>query len=384
MDQTTTIPPILRQHVEGAAFLWTQRANMFHDAAMDAQQLGRVDLRLKAHIRATLNSSEAALAEAKRQFDDFPMAGEIFAWMVVALKSRDGELTPFLVQLAKTHRSEWRGASGALAWVGVAVLKDYVDPWSRSPNPIHRWLALTSCSHYRTAPGDQLTKFLSDSDPLVRARALRLLGELGLSDRLHVAQDAISASEDDDIRYWAARSAVLLGDRTRGRDTLRALSEGTSAHADAALELVVVSETGPDLRKWLGQLIRNPARRAAAIAVSGMIDDPAVMEWLLSRLGVPEDAAAATAALRCALPVDLDDTVALEGDPAVMGAGFEEREDGPWAVADRVRVVMEEIKPDSVFESLPRLRRRILAQAVKTPGQVLGEWRHFRPYPAWS
>ena len=384
LDKQAVIPDILRQHVEGTSFFWMQRGRLFHDPEMGTAQLGRNDLRLSAHLAAAMASGPDTLAEAERRFDDFPEDGEIFAWLAPALLAEDPSIPHILERVAVADPKTWRGASGAVAWVGIDALKPFVSAWSKSHKPLQRYLALSAFTHYRVDPGDELTRYLRDTDHHVRARALRLAGELGNLDRLPKILAAMTTANDPTEQFWAARSAMLLGDRSASSRSMRKIAEGNTLHADAALELVVLSETGDELRRWLGTLIQTPDRRAAAIEISGLVDDPAVIHWLLSKCTDPSDATAVTRALRIALPFDLEDANVLVSDPDLLPSSFAGLDGGPWAVADRVRTVLDAEKQPEPFTNLPSLRQKALAAALNTPGHILSEWRAFAPYPAWS
>ncbi len=384
-QRVSVIPDILRQHVEGAAFLWTQRAGIMGDPSVGETFLCRLDRRLASHIDACMASGTSAWEEAERRFCSFPESGEIFIWLVTLLQAEETSVNDVLSRIEDVaDRPEWRGASGATAYVGIDCLKPHVAKWSVSSSKIQRWLSVAALSHTRTNPGDRLDAFLNDPEATIRNRALRLLGELGLTERLDDALAAIANSEDAETRYWASRSARLLGEREKSGETLRDIAEGSSRFADDALELLVLSYDGSDLLEWLGHLMRKPERRFAAVAVSGLIEDESVLNWLLANAREPDIAAAVTEALRNRLPFDLEDANLLESDPEILGQAFTDRTDGPWVVGERVQTFLDLEKEYEPFATLPALRRRALSEAIKSPAAPLREWRQTRNYPAWS
>ncbi len=386
LEKKACIPSILRQHVEGIAFLWFQRRHLFFDPAISSAHLARQDLRINAHLLACLASGEETLFEAEKRFEDFQGAGEIFAWLTPALLAGDSRIEAILNRVEETDPGEWHGASGAVAWVGIDALKPFVRNWTQSSNLFQKYLALESFSHFRISPRNHFGYFLSDPSPLIRARAIKLVGELGATDRLSDAMAALGQAEHEDLQYRAAVSTLLLGDMEHALPVLRAIAEDSrSGHCDEALELIVLADRTHDSRKWLGQLIRDTDRRNAAIAVSGALADASVLDWLLSKSAEPDYAAAVTEALRSALPFDLDDTAVLESDPEAMGPSFAGREDGPWAVAARVRDALATFPQDAEpFFNLPTLRRQALSKAINHPGSILQNWRTPRMIAAWT
>ncbi len=381
-DKVSVIPDLLRQHAEGAGFLWWQRAAMFQDPAMGELQLGRADFRVAAHLDFCLASGAHALAEAERRFNDFLDAGEAFCWVALELLRADA-FDACLERIAGAERTAWRGASGAVAWVGLDALKPHVSRWAASGDVFGRWLAMTAFLHHRADPGALLDEYLRDAEAPVRARAVRLLGELGRTDRLSISR-AMMQDADPEVQFFAARSTALLGDPGGALAVLQEIAAGETAHADAALELAMLAAPAGSVQAWLGTLILVPYRRDAAIEISGTLSDTAVLDWLLSKSGDPGLAAAITRALRHALPVSLDDTDILESDEARLPPGFAGRDDGPWAVAERVRALLARDHGEERFVNLPALRRRALTAAIGTPGAPLGEWRHRRRIKAWS
>ncbi|PWJ16570.1 hypothetical protein [Jannaschia seohaensis] len=76
------IVPLVRQHVEQAAFLWTQydavlaRPEEFPD--MDEERLARLVERLDAHLDGVRVAGEEGVRLAEEAYEDFPYAGELF------------------------------------------------------------------------------------------------------------------------------------------------------------------------------------------------------------------------------------------------------------------------------------------------------------------
>lgn len=378
------IPPVLRQHAEGAAFLWSRRAAYFHDPAMGEVELGRLDRRLAAHVAGLRASGDEAILELQARFDAFPQGGEAFALLATALLRGDALAVGSVIdQAAELGDAVRLGLSGAIAWVGAVALKEHVAEWSVSRDALRRYLAVAAFSHHRADAGDRLERLLDDADAQVRARSLRLLGEVGRGDRTGAALAALDAGTESE-RVAAARSLLLLGRREGALQRLREVAEAEGELANTALELVLVSDDGPAMRNWLGRLMRNPARRESAVIIAGVIRDSSVLDWLIEMTVAPETSAAAGRALRLALDFDLDDTDAFEPDPARLGPGFADRNDGPWPVRERVRAAIRERRGGATFRSLPAFRHECLRAGMAAPGRRLAEWRHRRPYPAWS
>jgi hypothetical protein len=118
--------PVLRQPIEGAAFLWSQQAAMFDDPVMRELHLGRLARRRLAHISGSMAAGQDALSQAERQFDDYPEVGKTFAWLSPALMSKDRTIETLLERIAP---------------LGSTV-------WSKAIEPSCRWLAILTFSRY--------------------------------------------------------------------------------------------------------------------------------------------------------------------------------------------------------------------------------------------
>lgn len=383
MDTISHIPNILRNHAEGAAFLWTQRSSYMHNPTIGNVELGRLDRRLIAHLAGLTSSGHQSLDELLARFDDFPESGEAFAFLSTAVPGGETNAVEGFLEMADTVPQCWPGLSGAIAWSSLDDLKPFVRDWFRSSLSVARFLAIAAYSHHRIDPGDRLRDFVSDTNSRVRARALRLIGEIGDVRRSdHLLAVTKDCSEEE--QFASTRSAILLGQRGDKLEALRQLALTADRMGDAALELAVLADHSEEGRKWLGRLMRKDSRRDAAVEISGFIDIDEVRNWLFHCAFDPELSSAAGRALRTMYDIDFDDTVAFETDGEVLGPMFATRTDGPWPVASRMKAALEKDPIGPRFESLPRLRRRCLIKAMATPEEPLAEWRSQRIYPAWS
>ena len=185
---------IVEQHAEEAAFLWTLR-----DAATDAphykrHHLARLDERVEAHVDGLRVAGEAGWRIALEQLDRRCEKGELFAAGVLALESGDMRRIEPLVARAEAEPEARRGFVGAVAWCRPEVLAPTVRRWDRSAEGFERYLALCACSVHRADAGPRLAARIEDEDALVRARALRLAGELG---RVELLEACLAHLDDE-------------------------------------------------------------------------------------------------------------------------------------------------------------------------------------------
>jgi uncharacterized protein (TIGR02270 family) len=314
------IRSIVEQHAEEAAFLWLLR-----DAAVDAphyalRHLARLDERVEAHIDGLRVAGEPGWEIALAQLEEHEEAGEVFAAGVLALESQDASRIDRVVALTEAAPELTRGLISALGWVAPERLRGTVKAFLDSASPQRRLLGLAACSVHRVDPASYLRARVEDAAPIVRARALRLVGELG---RAELAREVQAALRDEDAaaRFWAAWSAGLVGARDPAIPILQEHAEGTGVYKSRALDLALRIMPQTAAMHWLRGLNSHPEHARLAVIACGIIGDPAFVPWLMGRMALPELARVAGESFSMITGIDLayDD---LETDaPADLEAG---------------------------------------------------------------
>ncbi len=323
---------IVEQHAEEAAFLWILR-----DRAVDAphyapRHLARLEERLDAHLDGLRVAGEVGLEIAMAQLDRFREAGEMFAMAVLALASDSDEAWMAAVEVAAAVPETRRGLFGALGWLPAPSLGARVRSWLDSQEAFERLIGTVACSLHRVDPNARLERLLVDGSPEVRARAIRLAGELGRTDqadRVAVALD----DPDEATAFWAAWSLSLLGGDSRATPVLEAAAERVGRGSPALDALT--RTTGPaGVASWIRGLGGDDRQRRLVVEALGLLGDPATVPWLLGRMADPELARAAGESFSLITGVDLayDD---LEGEPP---EGFEA---GPSEAAEDESVALD-------------------------------------------
>jgi uncharacterized protein (TIGR02270 family) len=187
---------------------------------------------------------------------------------------------------------------------------------------------------HRVDPASYLRARVEDAAQMVRARALRLVGELGRAD---VAREVCAALRDEDAaaQLWAAWSAGLIGERDAAIPILQGHAEGAGVYKWRALDLVLRIMPQPAAMHWLRSLNSHPEHARLAVVACGIVGDPAFVPWLIGRMEVPELARVAGESFSMITGIDLvyDD---LETDaPADFGAGPTDNPDDETVAMDQ-------------------------------------------------
>ena len=329
------IQTIVDQHAEEAAFLWLLRDQAVDAPHYDRQDLARLEERVEAHLDGLRVAGEAGRRTALAMLEANPEPGELFAASVLALEAADRQHLAPLLELAEAEPEARRGLLGAIGWVPTATLRPLVQTWLDSALAFERFLGLVACSHHRVDPSARLARWLTDSDPLVAARAARLAGELGRDD----LSPALMASKDagEAAAAWRAWSLGLLGESSALPELERLAEAGFAPALQVALRAMPAARA----KSWLRQLNGDPAQSRLVVEGLGIIGDPQAVPWLIGRMTDPYLARLAGESVSLITGVDLAyddlDGDAPEGyqpgptpDPADDDTAMDQDEDLPW------------------------------------------------------
>jgi uncharacterized protein (TIGR02270 family) len=212
-----------------------------------------------------------------------PGAGEVFAASVRAIEEKDGRRLDKLFALAIAVPAAQPGLISAFGWVSAQHLQGTGARLLASPEPFKREIAIAACVMHRVDPAAALDAAITDPDVQLRARALRAAGELGRRDLLAACADTL-LDEDAGCRFWAAHSAVLLGNRTAAVESLTAIALQEGPHCVAALRLLLKVISLPQANQLLKMLARNPKDIRLLIQGAGIAGDPYYVPWLIKQM----------------------------------------------------------------------------------------------------
>ena len=329
---TDTLAEVVAEHAEEAAFLWLQRNNAVHAPNYSHRQFADLDERLAAHVdglRVAGDDGWRCAAEALHSAgpeDFFPAA-------VLAIESADGRFDELLAR-AQPAPQAVTGLMSALGWVEPEHLGGRVKALLGGDAPLARKLGITACALHRRDPGAALDAALDDTADSVRIRALRAAGELGRTDLLpHVL--ALLGEAKPELRFWAAWSAVLMGDRGHALDALRAFALEPGPRQLRAFQLVLQTLDVAAGHALLSECTGLPSAARLRIMGTGIVGDAHYAPWLIEQMAQPAAARIAAEAFVGITGVDFN----LELMEVPPPEGFE---DGPSEDPDDENVDLPE------------------------------------------
>jgi uncharacterized protein (TIGR02270 family) len=279
------IPVVIEQHANEAAFLWQLRDKAVQAPDYSLADLARLDNRVDAHIDGLRIAADAGWEICKEELDS-EEAGEVFAAAVLAFESRDDDRIQIVLELGSSSFELYRGLVSALGWLPYQEIDTYIQQFLNKDSPQARCIGVAASALHRQNPGRPLVASLSDSDRLLKARALRAVGQLGCEDLRSYLFDNFN-DENISCRFYAAWSAALLGE-SRAVPVLRTLAETDFSSRQEAVEMAVRIMNVSVAHQWRKEMAQKAATCRLAATAAGVIGDPVSVPWLIDRMMVPE------------------------------------------------------------------------------------------------
>lgn len=281
-----------------------------HDERIDA---------LQSVLRSYGRAAWRLICDAVEQGD--PDACFAKALMALDLGRRDDIFE--VVHQARDLKVE-RSMLRAFGWTSPRLLKGVVLDLAKSSDSYHRLIAANCLGLHRVAGGGLTSDMLADSDDRVRARALRLIGETG--DRTHVSDVARALIDQvDEVRFWAARSAFLLGQGSEITEMLIPVALRGDRHSAQTLSLLVqgmeLNRTRDLLHRLASDAADNPLSRRQLVVGCGMAGDPGYLNWIIGLMADTSLCRIAGEAFSLITGADLESLGLVCARPGEAGSG---------------------------------------------------------------
>ena len=284
MPATTNqpIPFVIHQHAEESAIQRNIRSVLATAPHVKLHHLRRLDDRIAAHLDGLAVAGEFGSSLCEAALEN-PGVGQVFAATVRAIEEKDERRLSKLFALVGAVPEAGPGLISAFGWVSANYLQGIGAELLSSKEVLRRLAGVAACAMHGVDPGATLGRAASDSDSLLRARALRAAGELGRCDLLPTCEQYLG-DEDAACRFWAAWSAVLLGDRAKAVEVLKAFTLVPGPFRERALLLALKMMAPNDAHALLKAWAQDTANLRLLIQGSGVVGDPFYVPWLIKQM----------------------------------------------------------------------------------------------------
>lgn len=306
------VPVVIEQHAEEAAFLWLLRDHAVGAPHYKPIDLKRLDNRVEAHLDGLRIAGDAGWDIVWKQAEDRPEPGELFAAGVLAFESGDAKRIEKVLTLAATKPELGRSVVSATGWLPDAVALTRMRSLLTHALPAVRGIGLAAHAIRRLNPDTALEKALNDPDLGLRARAFKLVGEMGYGFWLPLLKKHFT-NADLPCRFQAAWSAARIAKDPSAIAELQTIALTESRYRYRSVEMVAHCLDVPAAQKWLTMLTTLPGNERLAIHGMAALGDPIFVPRLLEWMKQPplmRSAGEAFTFITGAHPADLD----LEGD----------------------------------------------------------------------
>jgi uncharacterized protein (TIGR02270 family) len=286
---------IVSTHASEAAFYWTRFMDGTTSPLMDLHALARFEHLLEANLEGLRVADAEGLAQdagfaatyarlLESQATDDAFVSAMLALDVTHLTEGDaaGRLAGLATLACEQHDAlvaadpaqatelppVGRGLASAGAWLPWEQVRPAVFDWARSNEPVLRCAALAICALQRQPAGAALSAWVQDEDPMVQARALQAVGELGRDDLKPLLLDALQHSKLA-CRRQAAGSLALIGS-DQGANVLGAWASAAQAAVAQATDPLAAQRYRLQARHAVSLLaqVTGPLQRAQVISAA--------------------------------------------------------------------------------------------------------------------
>lgn len=283
--QDSSFTSIYEQYVNEAAFLWILRSIAINEPHNNQQDILALEQRIEAQLDGLMSSIEIGWQICEQALE-IAEPGEVFTAMVIAMRSHDTEKIKQVVDIGLSSDSAEQGLISAMGWLPDDISNTWIERFLKGKDLSHKYLGVAACSVRRVDIGEALPVILKREDcaqdTKLYSRALRLVGELRRQDCMPYINAALQSS-DEDIRFWANWSAILLGQRANV-ENLKPYVFKSSKLQHAAIQLVFRVLNVEQGRETISELSKDNSQVRAVIKAIGVLGDPHAINWLINKM----------------------------------------------------------------------------------------------------
>ena len=234
-------------------------------------------------------------------------AGHLFAASFIALRDNRLRRLRKVVNIALARSRIDLGFISVFGWMPQSIAKDRVHLLLNSKYSKWRRLGMLTAMANHIDCEKFLEKLVNDTDIHLSVLALKSIGKLGYGNLSALLLRSLR-SRHEEHRFWAAWSAVLLGNRQAALETLKGFAlVPTPLRQQQALQLILRVSDRQDVDRWIRLVARHNHPLHSAMIGAGAYHNTSWVPWLIESMGFPERAGFAGEAFTLLAGVDLID-----------------------------------------------------------------------------
>lgn len=209
-----TVPPMLAQHAQDAAFYWMLRDTSGASPHLTLEKLTHIESMLTAHLDGLLIAGAAGMLPAETALARWRSAGEMFVCFYLAASShQQRSAEKLLAQVEKRADTLLRGLISAIASLPTTLARHWITHCSASDTPALQVAALRACALLGAPALDALAtplaSLITSTSEHVRAAACRALA-VARSGAANDAPALLQTALADEYLCVRAEAAIAL------------------------------------------------------------------------------------------------------------------------------------------------------------------------------
>jgi uncharacterized protein (TIGR02270 family) len=262
-----------------------------------------LDNRVEAHLDGLRIAGQSGWDVVKETLS-FDEPCDLFAAGSLAFESGNRNWINFVMGSAAKNPEVTSGVISALGWLPYPQAQPHIQSLLSSPLANARALGIAASSIHRVNPGLALTEAIFADDALLRARALRAVGELGRVDLLPRMRGGLN-DPNESARFAAAWSVTLLSPNLDSLNIVRTMAESPGPFSGKALQAAIRRMDLVAAKAWQASFSKRQGGLRNAIVAAGAIGDPEHVPWLIEQMKVEALARVAGEAFTMITGIDL-------------------------------------------------------------------------------
>src|SRR5581483_12414542 len=201
-------------------------------------------------------------------------------------ESGDAKRTDLVLDAGTATLELSRGLVSAIGWLPPKKADRLIKILLSSPSAARRRIGVAGAATRRLEFEKGFLDAVRDEDPLLRARALTAIAQMGMSRHAALFSTHLNAV-DPAVGYAAAWGGAVVSGDPAALSALQAFATAPGRKAREALVLSARRLTPAAAALWRDQLAARPETLRQGVLAAGASGDPAAIPWLLDRMGIP-------------------------------------------------------------------------------------------------